>query len=513
MRYALLFCHMLTLAGPLRAQQLSWHLPSQENWNQAIEGQPLDFRIGASAADSLGSLSLRYLLEGSNAYGIQFDSAGHFRWVPPYDFVDRIQQKRDISVIVQAVRADGLSGRTAIPLSVIHKNRPPTVEELPAFYVRQSTLNTYPISSTYVYDSDGDPLVFKAIASQMPEGASLSSNGVLTWTPSRSQFSALRQHPIVLEIIVQDQPEKAESIARIRMAQTQQDLPPEIILVPGDTSFALREDETFNLKVFLSDPNGDDNLRSVSFISSDSRLEPSLLKENSPAQYEFTWKPGYTFVEEVQKWVAARLTFFALDRSGNRVQRTVNVRVTDAENLIEKDALLFQRYKSTLSSTLLLIEQLDENGKKLNQDFRRAKKGKKNRAIVNASLGAITGFSPVFLEPEQSQVVSGIGGTTVLTMGTLEATEVIGKSKSDILEKMKTNIEMRNLLQAEGDAYSRKYAFKSARRNKEFGSDTDKMRAQLNNQKLLLLELDAQRKEERPDDKKLARTFPDYSPE
>jgi hypothetical protein len=513
MRYALFICIALRLAGPLGAQPLNWHVPSHENWNQAFEGQLLEFHVSATAADSMGSLSLRYVLEGNNSYGIQFDSAGNFRWVPPYDFVDRLQQRRDLSVIVQAHRADGLSGRTAIPISVTHANRPPSVQELPAFYVRQSIMNTYPVSSDYVYDADGDPLVFRALASQLPEGASLSSTGVLTWTPSRSQFSSLRQNPLTLEVIVQDQPEKAESIARIRIAQTQQDLPPEMILVPGDTLFTLREDENFNLKVFLSDPNGDDNLRSVSFVSSDSRLAPSLLKENSPAQYEFTWKPGYDFVEEAQKVFTAHLTFFALDKSGHRVQRKVTVKVTDAENLIEKDALLFQKYRSTLSSTLLLIEELDENGKKLNQDFRKAKKGKKNRAIVNASLGAITGFSPVFLEPEQSQVVSGIGGTTVLTMGTLEATEVIGKSKTDILERMKANIEMRNLLQAEGDAYARKYAFKSARRNKEFGSDTDKMRAQLNNQKLLLLELDAQKKEDRPDDKKLVKVFPDYSPD
>ncbi len=506
---------LLLLAGiPSRSQQFEWVLPVSEGWNQAVEGRAIEFRLSVRATDSLGALSIRYLLEGASTLAMQLDSAGNFHWIPPFEFVDRIQLRRDITIIVRAVRpADGLSSRKAIPLTVVHKNRPPSVEELPAFYVRQSTLNTYPISSDYVYDADGDPLVFKPVASQMPEGTSLSSQGVLTWTPSRNQFSSLRQKPLILEVIVQDQPEKAESVARVKIAPTQQDLPPEMILVPGDTAFTIREDETLNLKAFISDPNGDDNLRSVSFVSSDHRLEAILLKENSPAQYEFTWKPGYDFVEEVQKSLATDITFFALDKSNNRVQRHIAIKVIDAENLIEKDALLFQRYRTTLTSTLLLIDQLDENSKKLNHDFRKAKKGKKNRAIVNASLGAVTGFSPVFLDPEQSQVVSGIGGTTVMTMGTLEATEVIGKSKSDILDRMKTNIELRNLLQAEGDAFARKYAIKSARRNKEFSSDIDKMRAQLNNQKLILLELDASRRDDKPDDKKLSKTFPDYSPE
>jgi hypothetical protein len=96
-----------------------------------------------------------------------------------------------------------------------------------------------------------------------------------------------------------------------------------------------------------------------------------------------------------------------------------------------------------------LIRDLDENQKKLNEDYKKAKKGKKKRSIVNASLGAVTGFSPVFLEPDQSaKVVSGIGGTTVLTLSTLEATEVIGKSKDDIMDKIKISIDIRNRVQS-----------------------------------------------------------------
>ena len=112
---------------------------------------------------------------------------------------------------------------------------------------------------------------------------------------------------------------------------------------------------------------------------------------------------------------------------------------------------------------------------------------------------------------DQSKVVSAIGGTTVLTLGTLEATEVIGKSKNDIMDKMKINVEIRNQLQLEGDNFARKYALKSARRGKEFDVDRDKLLLVSNNQKLVQLELDAsQRSPQQINEKEIKKTFPDF---
>jgi len=99
-------------------------------------------------------------------------------------------------------------------------------------------------------------------------------------------------------------------------------------------------------------------------------------------------------------------------------------------------------------------------------------------------------------------------------MGTLEATEVIGKSKSDILEKLKVNVEIRNQLELEGDNLARKYALKSARRGKDFYADRVKLLPIINNQKIVLFELDAQRSN-RSDysNKEIKKTFPDFSEE
>ncbi len=42
----------------------------------------------------------------------------------------------------------------------------------------------------------------------------MSATGLLTWTPSRNQFNALRTSPLYVEFIAQDQPDKAETIGK-----------------------------------------------------------------------------------------------------------------------------------------------------------------------------------------------------------------------------------------------------------------------------------------------------------
>jgi hypothetical protein len=89
---------------------------------------------------------------------------------------NRVEQKKDFFVIIQGtIWKDGNRVRKPVTFTVHHVNRPPVVEEVPIFYVKQSTRNTYQIPSDYVSDPDGDPLVFKS--TQLPEGATFSSQG------------------------------------------------------------------------------------------------------------------------------------------------------------------------------------------------------------------------------------------------------------------------------------------------------------------------------------------------
>ena len=473
------------------------------------EGSAVSFNVKASP-----DKPVRFSIVDTEQFGFQFDSLGNFLWTPSYDLVNRVELKRDIVIIFQGTWNDGTRVRKSITFSIHHVNRPPSVEELPVFYVKQATRNNYTIPGEYVSDPDGDPIVFKVIPSQMPEGFTLNSQGQVSWTPSRNQFNSLKTTPLLVEFIVQDQPGKAETKGKLRIAQTQLDLPPEMLIVPADTLFTLKEDETLNLKIYLSDPNGDDNIRSGGFIPSDGRIGNSVFKQNTPLQYEFTWQPGYDFVEEVKKKLPVEITFFAIDNSNNRIQRKINIVVTDAENLIEKDALQYQKYRNNLLAAAELIRTLDENQKKLNDDYKRAKKGKKKRSVVNASLGAVTGLSPTLLETDQSKVVSTVGGTTVLTLNTLEATEVIGKSKDDIMDKIKINVDISNRVQSAGDEFARKFSSKVGRRGAEFEKDIDKLRTVLNDQRIVLLELTAYKKNASPiSTKEIKRTFPDFTEE
>ena len=484
--------------------------PFQYGWNILSEGDELKFTL--EVRDSVPARL--YRMDGIASTGIQFDTLGNFYWQPGYDLVGRLEKQKEFNVIFEVLMEDGRKTRTGVTFTVMHKNRPPVIEELPIVYVKMASANSYQIPAEYVRDPDGDPITFRPIEETMPLGAHLSALGLFTWTPSKNQFYALKDNPLEVGFIVEDQPAKATATGKLKVAQTQMDLPPELFLVPGDSIITVSENEVVNLKVYVSDPNGDDNVAQVGFFCPDPQVPKESFKENTKVQSEFIWRPGYEFVGEADGTKSVDFIFYAIDNANNRTQRKVRVVVKDAENIEEKDKLTYIKYRNSLVQAKGLIDLLDENHGVLTKAYKKAKRGKKNRALINASLGATTGLSPVILPTDPSKVVSAIGGTTVLTLGTLEATELLGKSKNDILEKMKVNVEIRNQLQVAGDSFARKYALKASRRGQEFDIDRDKLLPIINNQKLVVLELDASKPPYREyTNKELKKTFPDFSEE
>lgn len=486
--------------------------PEQSNWNVVKEGQKLEFCVKASGGTDS---SYTYSIPQGKVQGISFDSLGWFSWTPSHDFVSRLSSDSTIQLLFEVRNKKEETVSKVVELKVEQVNRPPLVGELKPFYVRYNTRNTYTIESSVVKDEDQDPLVFVPRMDAMPEGAKLSPQGEFSWTPSLTQFNSLRNKPIMLDFYVEDQPSKARTKAHFTIKATQQDLPPSIQMVPSQKRFQYHEDATINLKFQLYDPNGEDDLASFSFISENKNIPTNALVMNTPSQYEFIWKPGYDFVEDPLDSLAFDITFFVLDKSNKKEERTITFSVHNAVNEVEKDRKMYYEYRAALVRAWDLMEQLKEAEKDLKKKYRKAKRGKKFRSLTNASLGAATGISPVVVDvPATSKKITAVGGTAVMTIGTLEATEVIGRSTKDLVERLNYIMEKRNELQTKGDIFARKYALTSSRRSSEFLKDIDEFVVLMNLKGLVALELDAGwQNKSKPTNANIVKTYRDFSPE
>lgn len=491
--------------------------PNQTNWNLVPEGNPVRFDL--KVVGGLPTDTLTFAFGNEVPDGMYLDSLGHFNWTPSYGLADRIQTMKVYPVTFEVRSKRGQTASQTIDFKVLHVNRPPVVGDLQPFYVRYRTQNTYKIDPQVVRDDDGDPIVFIPIADQMPEGSKLSSQGELTWTLSLNQFNRLKQAPQYIEFWVEDQPAKMRTKGRLKVEVTAMDLPPDIAVIPKETHYKLRENATVNLKFYLSDPNGEDDISAFGFLSDNQQIPKTSLVKNTENQYEFIWQPGYDFVKDPYDSLNVQITFYVLDKAQNRSEQRITFTVLNTVNESEKDRYYYNQYRQVLVQAWGLIEQLSDKEEQLKHDYKKAKGGKRNRSVANASLGAVTGVTPAVTGASTSptaqsngRLISAVGGTAVLTMGTLEATEVIGKSMKDLLDRYNYVLGKRSELQNKGDVFAREFALKSTRRNGDFVKRLDDFRNSMSLSGLVALELDAnwQSKKEATD-KALKRTFKDFS--
>ena len=130
-------------------------------------------------------------------------------------------------------------------------------------------------------------------------------------------------------------------------------------------------------------------------------------------------------------------------------------------------------------------------------------------------MGVTTGLSPVIAksDPNLKGYITTIGGTTVATVGTLEATEVIGKSVNGLLDRFNYVIQKKNELQSKGDVFAREYAQKSSRRQPDFIRKLDEFKSLMNLSGLVALELDANwENKKEATDVAIKKTFKDFVP-
>lgn len=513
-----LLMNVLVLSSYAQDKSLQLILPSQPNWNVVPEGNTvrLDLRTSSSPTDSV-----TFTFGSDQPEGMQLDSSGHFSWTPGFDLADRIQTVKVYPVTFDVQNQRGQTASHTVEFKVLHVNRPPVVGELRPFYVSYRTQNIYKLNnSDFVRDDDGDPIVFIPIADQMPEGSKLTSQGELSWTLSLNQFNKLKQTPQYIEFWAEDQPAKTRTKGRLKIEVTQMDLPPDIAVIPKQTHYKLRENATVDLKFSLMDPNGEDDVTQFGFLSDNQQLPKTALVKNTDTQYEFIWQPGYDFVKDPYDSLDVQVTFYVLDKAQNREERRITFTIFNTINEGEKDRYYYAQYRQLLVQAWGLVEQLGEKEQQLKHDYKKAKSGKRNRSVANASLGAVTGVTPAVTGASASpdaqkngRIISAVGGTAVLTMGTLEATEVIGKSMRDLLDRYNYVLAKRAELQNKGDVFAREFSLKSTRRSNEFVKRLDDFRNSMSISGLVALELDAnwQSKKEATD-QAIKRTFKDFQP-
>ena len=493
------------------AQQAKIVLPAHKGWNVVREGSDLSFKLNITP-DSLSN-EFAFSIQQGKIAGMHLDSLGNFLWKPAYHLVDRIESERVFQIVVVAISASGQQTTTILDLKVLHTNRPPVVSDLSTFYVQFNSPNTYKVDGEKVFDEDNDPIAFVPVLESLTEGMTMSTQGEINWKPSSKQFNALKEKPLYIEFYVQDQPAKTQTKGRLKLETTQMDLPPQITVIPKNENLFIKEDENVNLRFYLSDPNGDDDIQVFDFLTNQTGIPKSSLIKNTNNQYEFVWIPGYEFVQDPKDTVGFYIDFFVLDKSKKREVKRINFTIKNTVNEAELDKKNYGLYFGTLSRAWELIEQLKEKEEELKKAYNKSKKGKKQRSVVNASLGATTGLSSILSKknPDTQRLISTFGGTTVLTIGTLEATEVIGKSMKDLIDRLNYVIEKKNELQTKGDIFSRDFSLKSSRRSPDFIKKVDDFMATMNLKGLVALELNATwEAKKKPTEKTIERTFKDF---
>jgi hypothetical protein len=498
------------IAFHAQSQNQYLEIPKNTNWNKGKEGTEMSFKLNQ---DTIAT-PRGYAIKQGKLFGMEIDSMGNFKWTPPYHLVERNEQNKIVQIIIEATENNGTAISKNIDLSIAHTNRQVLVNELKTFYVKFNTKNIYRIDNSSVFDEDNDPIVFIPNLESLPEGMNINSNGEISWEPSLSQFRKIKEKPLYIEFYAQDQPAKSQTTIKLKIEATQLDLAPEITIVPKKERFALKENENISLRFYLSDPNGEEDIETFDFLSNYPNFDKKTLVKNSSNQYEFIWTPGYDFVQDPVDTLSFHVDFFVLDKSQKREVKRIFFTVKNTLNEAETDKKNYNLYFGTMARAWELAEQLKEKEEELKKAYGRARKGKKQRSVVNASLGATTGLSSIFSKnrPDAQRMISTIGGTTVLTIGTLEATEVIGKSMKDLIDRLNYVIEKKNEIQTKGDIFARDFSLKSNRREPDFLKKIDDFMSTMNLKGLVALELNATwEAKSKPTENNITKTFKDFS--
>ncbi len=492
------------------AVPISILIPLSKNWDAKKEGESFLFKLEATGGTGdykFEILEPDFLMENLDQYG-------NFNWDVNFDVATAGEYIKSIPIKIKAFDTEGKDDVKMITLYVQHINRPPEVNELPTFYIQFNIENSYQLKKTgLVYDPDGDSIIFRPVLKELPQGMKMDNQGKIVWKPSRRQFNFLRKDPIYLSFTLEDYPNGAKTIGQVKIEVSQADLPPQITMIPNNEKYELGENEELHLNFFVSDPNGDDDMLSFGFVSENREIDDEALSQKKNGQYEFSWIPGYDFVKEEKGKIEFNINFFAIDKESNKTSKTIQVMVVDTENLHEKDRILYDQYRTVLERSWDMIVQLKEKEDQFNKEYKEAKKGKKNRSIITAGLGGLTGLATI-IEGDAQKWITGLGGTATATLGTLEASNVIGEPPSEYMLKLSYVSQKRNDLVVYGNVFASKYALPLSRRSGSFQSDLRSLSINLNLKDISKLELDSTwENSKKSSDRNIKKEFKDFNPD
>lgn len=489
---------------------LSFVLPKFRNWDRKKEGQTFSFKIDAAG----GSEDYKFELLEPEHFMENLDQYGNFNWTPDYDITSREEFSKIILLNVKVFDTEGKEAYKAIPIYVEHVNRAPVVNEFPTFYIQFNSANTYQLKQDgLAYDLDGDSIIFYPVLRDLQQGMTLNKQGEIYWKPSKRQFNTLSKKQILLSFTVVDYPSGARTQGQLRIDVSQADLPPAILMIPNNEKFNIGENEELQLSFYITDANGEDDLLSFDFVSENREINNQALLKKNNWQYEFSWLPGYEYIKEPGGKKEFNINFYAIDKESNRTEKSIQVTVEDVENLLEKDRILYDQYRTVLERSWDMIVQLNEKENLFNKTYKAARKGKKNRSIITASLGGITGMAAI-IEGDAQKWVTGLGGTATATLGTLEASNVIGEPPSEIMQKLSYVSQKRNDLVVYGNVFASKYALPLSRRAGSFQNDLRNLSIHLNLKDIAKLELDSTwENSKKSSDRNIKKEFKDFNPD
>jgi len=198
------------------------------------EGQTLSFTVSGSDPDGD---TLTYSASNLPTGGSFNAGTRTFSWTPTYE-------QAGIYPNVHFVVTDGsLSDSEDITITVINVNRPPVLESIGDKSINEGQILSFTVSGS---DPDGDTLTYSA--SNLPTGASFNAGSrTFSWTPTYEQTGIYPNvHFEVTDGSLSDSEDITITVNSVNRAPT-----------ADDQALSLQEDNSINISLTGSDPDGD----------------------------------------------------------------------------------------------------------------------------------------------------------------------------------------------------------------------------------------------------------------